>query len=208
MHAHGGMRMAAGCAHRLESRQGGHCLLRPGWCHEACRAAGWTAAGDGPQQQAAVDGAKLHSAGSAAFCQVHACPCPTGGADVADTAGMGPTSLHRPIGAACELVQLTQVQDCAAQGASSGKGSGRLVRAQQTLSNSGGGDVSSPPLMSGIIARSSRRLASQCRTLSSMAFTTARPGEPTPAISDAHRGPTGVLEVNGRAENPRCLRPR
>ena len=49
--------------------------------------------------------------------------------------------------------------------------------------------------MAGIIARSSRRLATQCRALATMAFTTARPGEPTPPISDAHRGPTGVLEV-------------
>ncbi|KAI3429701.1 hypothetical protein D9Q98_005786 [Chlorella vulgaris] len=30
------------------------------------------------------------------------------------------------------------------------------------------------------------------------AFTSARPGEPTPAISDAHKGPTGVLEIPQR----------
>ncbi len=28
-----------------------------------------------------------------------------------------------------------------------------------------------------------------------MSFSSQRPGEPTPPISDAHRGPTGVLEV-------------
>lgn len=50
--------------------------------------------------------------------------------------------------------------------------------------------------MAGIISRSTRRLCSQLQQLRGMAsFTSARPGEPTPPISDAHRGPTGVLEV-------------
>ena len=50
--------------------------------------------------------------------------------------------------------------------------------------------------MAGVIRSTSRRLASQLQQLKTMAsFTSARPGEPTPAISDANRGPTGVLEV-------------
>jgi hypothetical protein len=57
--------------------------------------------------------------------------------------------------------------------------------------------------MAGIIRNSSRRLASQLQQLKTMAsFTSARPGEPTPAISDANRGPTGVLEVGPRPPAP------
>lgn len=60
--------------------------------------------------------------------------------------------------------------------------------------------------MSGIIARSSRRLATQfSRSLATMSFSSQRPGEPTPPISDAHRGPTGVLEVSEPAQG-RLLR--
>lgn len=58
--------------------------------------------------------------------------------------------------------------------------------------------------MASHIARSSRRLASQLqqfsRGVASMStFSSARPGEPTPPTSDAHRGPTGVLEVRKRS---------
>ena len=46
-----------------------------------------------------------------------------------------------------------------------------------------------------IFRTASKRLA----TLRTMAtFTSARPGETTPAIVDTHRGPTGVLEVRSR----------
>ncbi|KAL4426055.1 hypothetical protein ABPG77_007851 [Micractinium sp. CCAP 211/92] len=56
--------------------------------------------------------------------------------------------------------------------------------------------------MAGVVARQSRRLAAQllsgARTMSSASFGSARPGEPTPPVSDAHRGPTGVLEIPQR----------
>lgn len=54
--------------------------------------------------------------------------------------------------------------------------------------------------MAAILRRT--RLASQVsQQLRGMAsFGSARPGEPTPAISDAHKGPTGVLEVGRPAQ--------
>jgi hypothetical protein len=55
--------------------------------------------------------------------------------------------------------------------------------------------------MAAILRKSHQRLASQLSqqfSRSMAAFTSARPGEPTPAISDAHKGPTGVLEVRWR----------
>jgi hypothetical protein len=61
--------------------------------------------------------------------------------------------------------------------------------------------------MAAILRRTQQRLASQfvqqlSRGMAS--FGSARPGEPTPPISDAHRGPTGVLEVR-RGDRPSLL---
>ena len=55
--------------------------------------------------------------------------------------------------------------------------------------------------MASIAILRNRRLASQLtQAVRGMAtFGSARPGEPTGPISDAHRGPTGVLEVRSRA---------
>lgn len=54
--------------------------------------------------------------------------------------------------------------------------------------------------MAALIRGTSRRLASQLQQLKGMTTFAggARPGEPTPAINDASRGPNGPIEVRGR----------